>query len=54
LDPKFQKDAQIGTEKKTYTPPRLCVYGDIASVTRVVSNNTKNSDGGKGSTNKTS
>ena len=53
MDPKFQKDRQFETGKKTYAAPRLCVYGDIVSVTRAISNTTKNSDGGKGGTNKT-
>ena len=45
-----KREARI--PKKPFEPPRLTVYGDIASLTRNVGR-TGLSDGGKGSTTKT-
>ena len=40
------------TAKKPFEPPRLVVYGDIATLTRVVGK-TGLADGGKGGTSRT-
>jgi hypothetical protein len=46
-----KRDAE-GLKKKPFEPPRLTVYGDIASLTKTVGR-TGLADGGKGNTTKT-
>lgn len=45
--------SSLASGKKAYQAPRLCCYGNVGDITQAVASNTKTSDGGMGSTNKT-
>lgn len=54
--PKFRTDGETmnqKTEKKTYSTPKLVVYGDVREITQAVGN-MGSADGGAGGTSKTS
>ena len=42
-----------GAPRKSYTTPKLRVFGDVAALTRSIGNTTTNPDGGHGSMTKT-
>jgi hypothetical protein len=47
-----QPDAN-GDARKTYSTPELRVFGDVAALTRSISNKSTNADGGHGAMSKT-
>jgi hypothetical protein len=44
---------QSAAARKVYAPPRLRVYGDVATLTRAIGNMSAKTDGGSGKNSKT-